>query len=115
MKQLVQLQETQDLYQAEGISMVAMTYDSPELQQAFVDAQGISYPLLSDIEASSMIELGILNPEHPPGNEAYGIPYPGIFLVNRDMEIVGKIFVEGYDTRVDAMGVLKYAVSVLAD
>ena len=53
--------------------------------------------------------------EYQPGDDAYGIPYPGIFVVNADMEIVGKIFVEKYAERVEAAGVLKYAKQVLAE
>ena len=76
---------------------------------------GISYPLLSDIDATSILALDILNTEYESGDGAYGIPYPGIYVVNPDMEIVGKIFVEGYKTRVDALAVLGYAQERLAE
>jgi len=113
MKQFVQLQENLDSFEEAGIAVVAMTYDAPELQQTFIDAQGITYPFLSDIDASSVQTLDILNTKYQPGDNAYGIPYPGVFVVNANMEIVGKIFVEAYSTRVDAAGVLAYAKSVL--
>jgi peroxiredoxin len=113
MKQFVQLQEQLGGFESAGIAVVAMTYDAPELQQAFIDEQGISYPMLSDIDASSVKALGILNTKYQPGDNAYGIPYPGIFVVAPDMTIVGKIFVEGYSTRVDAAAVLVYAREVL--
>ncbi len=113
MKQLVQLQENLAGFEEAGIVVVAMTYDAPELQQAFIVAQGITYPFLSDIDAGSVQTLDILNTEYQPGDNAYGIPYPGVFVVNADMEIVGKIFIEAYSTRVNAAGVLAYAKSVL--
>jgi peroxiredoxin len=109
MKQLVQLQENLEAFQSEGIAVVAMTYDAPELQQTFINANGIKYPLLSDIDAASVKTLDILNTDYEPGSGAYGIPYPGIFVIDRDMKIVGKIFVEGYKKRVDAGHVLGYA------
>lgn len=115
MKQLVQLQENIESFNNAGIAVVAMTYDAPELQQAFIDEHAISYPFLSDVDASSVKTLDILNTEYQPGDSAYGIPYPGIFVVNPNMEIVGKIFVEPYSVRVDAAGVLSYANSVLAN
>jgi len=90
-----------------------MTYDSPALQQKFIDKFSITYPMLSDIDATSMKSLGILNTEYEPGDRGYGIPYPGIFVLNRAGQIVGKIFVEGYSTRVSADGVLAYANDVL--
>ena len=113
MKQLVQLQENLGKFEQAGIAVVAMTYDTPELQQAFIEQQGITYPFLSDINASSVIALDILNTEYQPGDGAYGIPYPGIFVVNSTGEIVGKLFLEPYSVRVDADGVLAYAKQVL--
>ena len=115
MRQLVQLQENITAFNKAGIAVVALTYDAPDLQQAFVAEHGISYPLLSDIDANSIKALDILNTKYEPGDGAYGIPYPGIYVVNPDLDIVGKIFVEGYDTRVDAQGVLQYALGVLAE
>lgn len=115
MQQLVQLQENIESFNNAGIAVVAMTYDTPELQQAFIDEHGISYPFLSDVDASSVKSLDILNRSYEPGDSAYGIPYPGIFVVNSDMKIVGKIFLEPYQIRVDAAGVLSYANSILAN
>ncbi len=113
MKQLVQLQEHLPAFQAAGIAVVALTYDAPELQMQFMEKGNISYPLLSDVDAVSVKALSILNDEFEPGDRSYGIPYPGIFIVNTEMEIVGKIFVEGYRYRVDAVHVLEYAEQAL--
>ena len=90
-----------------------ITYDSPELQQRFIDAGNITYPFLSDIDAATMITLGILNEQYSPGDAAYGIPHPGIFVVNPAGEIAGKIFVDDFRIRVDGAGVLRYAQEVL--
>lgn len=60
-----------------------------------------------------MTTLGILNEEHVPGDTAYGIPHPGVFVLNPDLEIVGKIFVESYAERVNAENTLAYALEVL--
>ena len=109
MRQFVQLQENLASFSEAGISVVALTYDSPALQQEFIDGQGIEYPFLSDIDAYSVIALDILNQQYGPGDDNYGIPYPGVFVVDPQMKIVGKIFVEGYRTRVEAAGVLSYA------
>jgi peroxiredoxin len=92
-----------------------ITYDAPDLQRAFIDASNIDYPLISDIDAATMIALDILNEDYAPGDDAYGIPHPGVFIVNSEHEIVGKIFIESYRERVDAEGTLRYALAVLAD
>jgi peroxiredoxin len=109
----VQLQGHLEQFRSAGIGVVAMTYDSPALQRKFVERFSIAYPLLSDIDATSVRNLGILNSDYKPGDSAYGIPYPGVFVVNRERKIVGKVFVEGYTTRVDADGVLAYAQQAL--
>lgn len=93
--------------------MVAMTYDSPELQQAFIEAGAIDYPFISDIEATTFGTLGILNTEYPPGDDNYGLPYPGIYVLNSEQEIVGKVFVERYQLRVHSETVLNYAKEAL--
>jgi len=90
-----------------------ITYDSPELQQPFLDAASITYPLIADIDATTMKALGILNEGNEPGEPSYGIPHPGVFVLNPEQEIVGKIFVESFRTRVDAEGMLAYALEVL--
>ena len=90
-----------------------MTYDAPDLQQAFVAAGGITYPFISDVETTTMTALGILNDQYEPGEPAYGIPHPGVFVVNTDNEIVGKIFIESFRERVDGEGTLRYALEVL--
>lgn len=109
----MQLQEQEADFEEAGIGIVAITYDSPELQQVFVDAASITYPLLSDINAATIKTLGILNEQYKPGEPAYGIPHPGVFVVDPGMTIAGKIFVEDYQVRVDGEGTLAYALRVL--
>lgn len=111
--QLGELQDHLDAFAEAGIGVVAITYDSPDLQQAFIDAGDITYPFLSDIDAETMITLGILNEQYSPGDRAYGIPHPGVFVVNADGEIAGKIFVDSFRIRVDGAGTLEYALEVL--
>ena len=93
--------------------MVAITYDTPELQQTFIDAASITYPVISDIDSATMQALGILNQEYGPDDDNYGLPYPGIYVVIPDKEIVGKIFVERYQIRVDGPTTLAYAKELL--
>lgn len=113
MAQFVQLQQYQQDFKDAGIGVVALTYDAPDLQQAFVDKNSISYPFLSDIDATTVKALGILNEEYQPGDDAYGIPNPGVFIINPSSQVVGKIFVQGFKTRVDAKAVLAKAIELL--
>jgi len=113
MAQFVQLQSSLQAFHEAGIGIVALTYDEPALQRDFIEKNGIAYPFLSDINADAVKALGILNEKYEPGDSNYGIPYPGIFILNPDMEVVGKIFVDGYSKRVSSEAVLAYAQELL--
>ena len=96
-------------FRSAGIGVVAITYDAPALQRKFIERYAITYPVLSDVDAETMSQLGILDPSYPPGDRNYGVPYTGVFVVDRTGKIVGKLFLEGVTKRVDADGVLAYA------
>ena len=107
--QSIQLQDYAERFADAGIGVVVITYDSPELQKRFVERHGISYPLIADIDATSMRALGILNADIEPGDRVYGIPYPGVFVADPAMNIVGKLFLADFQFRVEADAVLQYA------
>ena len=109
----MQLQENIAQFDEAGLSLVLVTYDTPELQQAFIDKFGISFPVLSDQDAATVKALGILNEEYQPGDGNYGIPYPGMFILDAQMNVKAKIFVEAYAERVSADGVLQVASAAL--
>lgn len=113
MKQMIQLQEHKAAYDEAGIGIVAMTYDQPALQQAFIEKWGIEYPILHDVDALSFKTLGILNRSYKPGDDAYGIPHPGTIIIDPDGKVVGKLFLEAYSVRVDALSALAYAQEAL--
>ena len=114
MKQMIQLQAAQDEYSAAGIGLLGITYDSPELQRAFIQRHGITIPVLSDLNAMSFKTLGILNEQYQPGDMQYGIPHPGMIVIAGDGTVVGKLFLEAYSSRVDARAALRFASEALA-
>ncbi|HBK57657.1 MAG TPA: hypothetical protein DDZ76_15435 [Xanthomonadales bacterium] len=114
MRQLVQLQEHKAAFDAAGIALVGLTYDPPAEHRAFMTRHGIEFAMLADHDAYSVKALGILNADYAPGDEHYGIPDPGMFVIDRQGRIVGKVFVKGYATRVDATTVLEHARAALA-
>ena len=114
MRQMIQLQDNAAAFAAAGIGLVAITYDTPRLQQAFIDKFGITIPVLSDIDALSFKTLGILNEDYQRGDSRYGIPHPGMIVINPEGEVVGKLFLEAYSSRVDSASALAFAQEVLA-
>ena len=113
MRQMIQLQAHKAAFDAAGIGLVAITYDPPDEQRAFIDRFGITIPVLSDRDALSFRTLGILNEQYRPGDVQYGIPHPGMIVIDRDGKVVGKLFVEAYSKRVDSVAALTFAREAL--
>ena len=113
MRQIIQLQENKARFDAAGIGIVAITYDDPILQHAFIDKFGITIPVVSDINALSFKTLGILNEDYRPGEFQYGIPHPGMIVVDPQGRVVGKLFLEAYSSRVGAVAALTFAKAAL--
>lgn len=73
-----------------GIGVVAITYDSNRDSRKFSKQHKITFPILQDVDARLVKELGILNEQYQPGHRAYGIPYPGVFLIDASGKISAK-------------------------
>lgn len=111
--QVIKLQEHKSYFDLYGIKLVAITYDSEDAQQSFIEQHGITIPVLSDNQNNSFRALGILNQGYQPGDSEYGLPHPGAIIVNRDGIIMGKLFVENPNLRVYSSEMLDYAKKVL--
>lgn len=85
--------------QSKGVNVAAVLYDPPAKLDRFSHKYGITFPLLSDQESSAIIQLGLLNPNYDPSSKYYGVPYPGVFLVDSKGIIVGKFAEENYRDR----------------
>ena len=59
----------------------------------------MGYPLLSDPDGEYMASLGIRNEEYGRGHRGYGIPHPGIMLIDPTRTIRFKVAVPGYRDR----------------
>ena len=113
MRQMIQLQEHKPGFDRAGIGLVGITYDEPRLQQVFIERHGITIPILSDIDALTFKTLGILNETYSPGDLQYGIPHPGMMVIDPQGKVVGKLFLEAYSSRVDSSAALAFARKVL--
>ena len=113
MRQIIQLQENKIGFDTAGIGMVAITYDNPMLQQVFIEKFGITIPVVSDVNALSFKTLGILNKDYNTGEFQYGIPHPGMIVIDSQGKVVGKLFLEAYSSRVDAAAALAFAKTAL--
>src|SRR5579872_2530918 len=89
-----------------GLLIAAVSYDSPEVLQAFAEKHGIGFPLLSDRDSAVIRSFGIFNNNIAPGLRAHGVPHPVEYLVAPDGTLIRKYFVPNYQHRVTASEVV---------
>jgi hypothetical protein len=65
----------------------------------FADARGITFPLVSDPKSAIIRSYGLFNETNKPGTRAYGVPYPGTFIVDRRGRVRARYFEEAYQER----------------
>jgi len=79
--------------------LAGLSYDSPDALSTFVGRRGLTYTLLSDPKSEVIDRYGLRDPQYPPGNKAYGVPRPIIFILDREATIKAKLFEETFKTR----------------
>jgi peroxiredoxin len=84
----------------EGFGVAAVSYDPVAVLADFASRRGITFPLLSDPGSRTIREYGILNTTIAPTNQqAYGVPFPGTFMVNREGVVTSRFFEPAYQER----------------
>ena len=89
-----------------GLGLAAVSYDSVEVLHNFAQRRGIDFPLLSDGESKTIRQLNILNDTIPKDNAAFGVPFPGSFVLDARGVIVGKYFEDDYRERYTSADIL---------
>ena len=93
--------------------MAAITYDPFEFLKEVELDEGIEFTLLQDVEMQHVNVFGVLNTtDYVPGDRAWGVPYPGLFLISPDGVIRFKFAEEGYRIRPDFDDVLEAAATL---
>lgn len=97
--QLVQLQES--VASGSEMAVFGVSYDPVDTLAGFAAAQGITYPLLSDVGSVVIEELGLLNRHIEEDQNFWGfsyaerhhrLPYPGTFVLDADGVVESKYF-----------------------
>ena len=83
-----------------GYGLAAISYDHTDILKKFAEQRNISYPLLSDQKVQTMLAYNIVNSEYAIGDEHYGIPYPGVVVIDDNGKVIHKHFFKGYKKRV---------------
>ena len=109
---MVQLQKDTDAIRATGTQVVGVSYDSVDALKKFANERKIAFPLLSDEGSKTIDAYGLRNKEVKAGTRVDGVPYPGIFVIDRQGVVRAKLFVEGYIQRPDNAELIEAAKKV---
>ncbi len=99
-KHLVEINEWNSKLNELGYKVAAISYDSTETLSKFSKKRDLQYPLLADQNQQTMKDLNVLNDEQEPGDEHYGIPFPGVMVIDAEGKLTYKYFYKGYRKRV---------------
>ena len=119
----MELQDQLEELRAQGLGVVAISYDSEAVLADFSQRRGITFPLLSDDDSEVITEFGILNTvaaeaRGPNGDDpdvvadvaryvslfgasqsVIGTPFPGTFMLDRNGRVTSRFFEEFYRER----------------
>jgi peroxiredoxin len=119
----VELQGRLKELREKGLGLAAISYDSPEILDAFSRQRGITFPLLSDAGSATIKRYGILNTlvedslgpnrDDPvvkadvqkyvsvlqPNAGMTGMAFPGTFMLDRQGRVTSRFFEEFYRER----------------
>jgi peroxiredoxin len=93
--------------ESRGYKLAGISYDSPEIQKTFIERRMIRYTLLSDPKSEIIDRYKLRDPQYPPGNFAYGVPRPIIFILDKSGVIKAKLYEDTYTKRPPAKLVLE--------
>lgn len=96
-------------FESLGFKVAAMTYDSLSITAKFTKKNNINFPILHDIDAQHVKSFGVLNMNYELGHRVYGIPLPGILLLDADGVLLAKFAEEDYKDRPDFTLVIEAA------
>lgn len=109
----MQLQNAKQRFEAQGIKLAALSYDSPAILKDFADRHKIDYPLLSDPESRIIASYGVRNPEAT--GMMKGMSLPGYFYIGADGLIREKFFEAKYTDRFTANNIISSLFPELAE
>jgi peroxiredoxin len=82
-----------------GYNLAGISYEPPPVDADFIAKRDIRYPLLSDPRSEVIDRYELRDPQYPPGNRAYGVPRPIIFILDRDSVIKAKLYEDTFKKR----------------
>ena len=102
----MELNANREAFEKLGLGVAAISYDSTAVLHDFAQRKGIAIPLLSDAGSRIIRSVGILNDSVPHDTPFFGIPHPGVFVLDADGRVKAKYFEEDFRQRYTAGDIL---------
>jgi len=99
-RHLLELNDVVGKFKKKGYGVVGISYDSPQILRKFSQSKKLRFSLWSDQDVKTFKAFNVVNTDHEPTDRHYGIPFPGVIVVNEKNEVIHKYFFEGYKKRV---------------
>lgn len=103
---LIELQGHLDELRRDGMTMVAISRDSPAILAEFVKRHGITFPVLSDADSAVIKRFGVLDANGWVGTPRFGVPYRGTITVNHAGVVTSSVFQKSWQEHVTMASVL---------
>ena len=95
----MQLNAVRNHFEQIGVNVAAITIDRSRLLRKFADKHAIGYPLLFDRNSKIARAFGVRDRSYRRGDQAYGVPRPGIAFIDNRGKIAAKAAVRGFRER----------------
>ncbi len=105
-KQLLEMNKNAKKFSDWGYTLVSVSYDRVQDFEKFVTNNKPDITLLSDPSSESIRAFGILNDRIAKGTRSYGVPFPGVYVVDKDKKVQAKFFNDGFQDRASARQIL---------
>ncbi len=109
----MQLQNATQRFEAQGIKLAAISYDSPAISKEFADRHKIEFSLLADPHSKIIASYGVLNSEAT--GMMKGMALPGYYYIDPSGIIREQYFEAKYTDRFTANNVLAKLFPGLAE
>lgn len=109
----MQLQGARSRFEAQGIKLAAISYDSPAILKEFADRHKIQFPLLADPQSRIIASYGVFNPD--AAGMMKGMALPGYFHIDANGIVREEYFGAKYTDRFTANHVMAKLFPELAE
>jgi hypothetical protein len=95
----VELQRRVKDLERQGLGLAVVTYDPVATLKRFATERGLTFPLLSDAGSAVIRRYGLLNSTVATDSPAFGVPFPGTFILDAKGVVTSRYFETAYQER----------------